>query len=68
MGDPVVEPAPTKDIGNGQSYYESGSPSKFIGTIGDDDTYSANAYSRIFVGVPTWKAEGSADFDEDDNP
>ena len=67
MGKPVEEVPPAKDIGNGESYYESGSPSKFIGTIGDDDTYSANAYSRIFVGLPTWKAEGSADFKWFDN-
>lgn len=68
VGVPVEEVPPAKEIGNGQSYYESASPSKFIGTIHMGDKYSANAYSRIFVGVPTWKAEGSADFKWVDNP
>ncbi len=68
VGDPVEEVPPAKDIENGESYYESGSPSKFIGRIGLNDTYTADAYSRIFVGDLTWKAAGSAEFEDSDNP
>ena len=68
VGDPVEDIPSSKVLNQGASYYRYGSPSKFIGPIGDNDTYSANAYARVFVGAPTWKVEGSESFDEDDNP
>ncbi|MDE0086195.1 MAG: hypothetical protein OXU23_10815 [Candidatus Poribacteria bacterium] len=66
VGDPVEQIPTDKDLDQGDSYYRYGSPSKFIGWIGDDE-YSANAYARVFVGAQTWKVEGSETFTRDDN-
>ena len=68
VGQPAEETPPAKELDQGDSYWASGSPSKHIGEIGGNDTYSANGYVRIFVGVPTWVAEESASFDVNDNP
>lgn len=62
------DPAPGDELDQGESYNDSGGPSHFIGAIGDDETYGADGYVRIFVGVPTWNAVGSASFDVSDNP
>ena len=62
------DPAPGDELDQGESYGDSGGPSHFIGEIGDDETYGAEGYVRIFVGVPTWNAVGSASFTDEDNP
>ena len=66
-GQPVEKTPPARELDQGDTYGASGSPSKFIGMISDGDTWTANGYARIFVGVPTWVAEESADFTDDDN-
>ncbi len=62
------ELAPGATLEQGDNYSDSGGPSHFIGMIDDGDTYSANGYVRIFVGAPSWKAEETASFTDDDNP
>ncbi len=68
LGDPVEELLPRRALEQNEGHGMSGGPSKFIGPIGLGDRYSANAYARIFVGVLTWRAEGNADFTDDDSP
>lgn len=53
LGDPVEELLPRRDLEQNEGHGMSGGPSKFIGL---GDTYSANAYARIFVGVPTMES------------
>jgi len=67
QGQPVVETAPPDVLEQDESYGASGSPSKFIGMIKDGDDWTGDGYVRIFVGVATWNAVGSASFDKKDN-
>ena len=68
VGNPVEKVPPAKRLEQGDTYSESGSPSKFIGPIKGDDKYKTNAYVRIFVGIQTWVVDNPETFDVKDNP
>ncbi|MYF99802.1 hypothetical protein F4212_11845 [Candidatus Poribacteria bacterium] len=67
QGQPAEETPPPDVIEQDESYGASGSPSKDIGKITGEDEWTGDGYVRIFVGVATWNAVGSASFDINDN-
>lgn len=70
VGDPEEQIPLAKTLKPGdRSYSASGSPSKSIGgPIRPNETYTTNAYVRIFVGEQTWVVDNSESFNDSDNP
>jgi len=69
VGDPEEQVPPAKTLNQGDTYSASGGPSKSIGRpIRPGETYTTNAYVRIFVGTQTWVVDNPESFNDSDNP